>query len=432
MLRESDMKSSGVGRFQWVRPNPVGFRDWPGIQGAMESGMTDVSIAALKQLAHTVVGLIDATQESPLIPTELIQAYRSALVSRGWLSRAGNLRLSCMASSYLAYVKPLRVVPELSGLPASLKEAQTQLGRLLRSPKPGRTGTHPLRHCLLVDWLYGGAEPLLEACRASRDRGRELPVVTEYDEALPLSRTPRPVRRIPEAELRRCLVDEQRSLRQTAQHLNVDVATVMAWATRCGLSFGRRPKLIKDEVRISLIEALRSGLDKREAAARFGISVVSVTRVLRTVPGLQQTWHETRALHARDGARECWLAILAEHGALGVKYLRSLAPAVYAWLYRNDRAWLQQHSAAACAPPRSRTSSVLWDARDEVLSALVREAALCVARERPGHRVHLWQLYQRVPELKAKLTVLNRLPLTRRAIDLAIHPALASRDLFDD
>lgn len=431
LLRESNLKASGAGRFQWVRPDPTAFQDWPGIHGVPEQGMADSSMVALTRLAHTTLGLVDAGQRSALSALELNQAYRAALRSRGWLSSSGNVRLSCVAESYLAYVAPLRVVPELSGLPASEEDAEAQLGRLLRPSKPDRSGTHPLRHSLLVDWLYCGAESFLEARRASDVRRREFQVALKLADANPAPGGLRKDRSVPESGLRRCLVDEQLSLRQTAQQLGIDIATVMAWATRCGIPFERRPKLIRDELRASLINALRLGIDKQEVAERFGISVGSVTRILRTVPGLQQAWHETRTLRAQHDAHECWLAHLAEHGALGVKYLRSLAPAVYAWLYRNDRDWLKQANEAANAPPRLRTSSVQWDVRDEVLSRQVKDAALRVLQERPGRRVHLWQLYQRVPELKAKLSVLNRLPLTRRAIDLAIQPVSTLGYLFD-
>lgn len=432
LLRESVMKSSGVARFQWVRPSLAAFRDWPDVHGARGVGMSDASRAALRQLAHTIVDLVDATQGQPLLPLDLIQAYRAALASRGWVTSAGNLRLSRIAASYLAYVAPLRVVPELSGLPASPEEAQTQLGRLLRAPVPGRVGTHPLRHCLLVDWLFGGAGPFLRDCKALQHRGSDFLAIADPCVPLVLPTTQHSKRVIPEAELHRLLVDEQYSLRKTAERLGVDVSTVMVWATRCDLAFGRRPKLIRDEIRESLIAALYEGIDKQEAAARFGISIVSVTRTLRTEPGLQQKWHETRALRARDEARARWRALLAEHGALGTKYLRSLAPAAYAWLYRNDREWLQQNRAAVFAPITVRASSVQWDVRDKTLSAQVQEAALSVAQERPGRCIHLWQLYQRVPELRAKLSALELLPLTRRAIDLAIHPAAAVGGLFSD
>ena len=35
-------------------------------------------------------------------------------------------------------------------------------------------------------------------------------------------------------------------------------------------------------------------------------------------------------------------------------------------------------------------------------------------------RIFFWQLYQAIPELKAKRSALHRLPLTRKAIDIAL------------
>ena len=60
-----------------------------------------------------------------------------------------------IAASFLEYAKPLRMLAEMTALPSTVTEAVTQLGRLLRPP---RSGTHPLRHLILIHWLFGSAE----------------------------------------------------------------------------------------------------------------------------------------------------------------------------------------------------------------------------------------------------------------------------------
>ena len=93
-------------------------------------------------------------------------------------------------------------------------------------------------------------------------------------------------------------------------------------------------------------------------------------------------------------------------------------PAVYAWLYRNDRSWLQENLPARRLDAQLKDKPrVAWDQRDLKLSAMVEAAVLEISSASGPSKIQLWQLYQRVPELKAKLSVLDRLPLTRRVIE---------------
>jgi hypothetical protein len=193
----------------------------------------------------------------------------------------------------------------------------------------------------------------------------------------------------------------------------------MVWAAQCGIVVSRRPKILKAELRQLLITSLRDGIDKAVAAETYGISIVTVTQVLRSEVGLHDAWQSVRREQARIKARSDWSLLLTEYGKLGTKLLRSFNPAVYAWLYRNDRTWLQQNLPARDISPSHPVGSprVAWDKRDIVLSTAVEEAALEISSNSGRSKIQLWQLYQQVPELKAKLSVLDRLPITKRAIE---------------
>lgn len=120
-------------------------------------------------------------------------------------------------------------------------------------------------------------------------------------------------------------------------------------------------------------------------------------------------------------ARSAWASVWNEHRAVGMKLMRAMAPSAYAWLYRNDRQWLQQHTPSpATHRCNAGVSSVRWDERDRTLSQAVRDAALRLTSDEAAVRLRLWQIYQVVPDLKAKLARLDRLPLTQRALDEAL------------
>jgi hypothetical protein len=177
---------------------------------------------------------------------------------------------------------------------------------------------------------------------------------------------------------------------------------------------------------------LRRGADKAVVAASAQVSIETITRLLLTEVGLHAAWIQAREDRARNRARKAWTERLAAGGNLGVKLLRSLDPATYTWLYRHDRVWLNAHRPAplvVSAYPRA--SAVDWSERDAKLSQAVREAALALRRKRGRGRIFLWQLYQQLPQLKAKAHALAKLPLTQRAVTQALQsPPISDGDLL--
>jgi hypothetical protein len=336
------------------------------------------------------------------------------MAAKGWLTAEGSTRTTEAAANYLNHCGRLRFAPELGGLPASLEAAKLHVGHLVR---PFRSGTHPLRLLVAIHWLFGNAEEFLRThLNASRQDLPRGAVGAGDSEPVGLATTQDPRRqRLVER------IDSGESATAAACRVGVDVGTAMAWAASAGIQVGRRPKLLKPDILDSLVRDLRKGADKIDAAGRHGVSIETVTKVLRTEVGLHDAWIAARFSHAQQRARKAWLAIFEQHYQTGIKIMRAMDPAAYAWLYRNDRDWLKTQSPPGRVEGNAtRGSGVQWDERDAALSNAVQRAALVLSQAQPGKPLLLWQLYQVVPELKPKLAVLGRLPLTKRVIELAL------------
>jgi hypothetical protein len=225
------------------------------------------------------------------------------------------------------------------------------------------------------------------------------------------------------------------SFRSAAKTLEIDVGTAMAWAAKEGMSVPRRPSKLTGEIRSQVIIDLKKGADKVTVAAQAKVSVVTITKLLLSEVGLHAAWCQSRRKRDQAAARGVWRKLLLTHRGLGIKFMRSLEPAAYAWLYRNDRVWLDMRRPnRQSSKTESGESRVMWDARDETLSEEIKRAALTLQMGSETPRIKLWQIYQAVPALKAKLASLERLPLTRRAIDNAMrrpHAGTSDADLFD-
>lgn len=404
-LQTSTLKSTGVLRFFWHMPSKDSLRRWSDEE---QSEFTKNAVC-VRSLAEATITLVD--QDARIAPPYLHEIYRQKLGQSGLLSLSGRLHQHEIATRFLEYASGIRFLPELNAFPETLDQAMAQVGRLLR---PMRSGTHPIRYLAMIDWLFKSTDEFLASYQiASTSLGtlsdKPRGIATDF------SQRPDPRRE----QLVSLLRAGDISMRAAAKVIGIDTATAMVWAAQQGIPTSHRAKVLKTAIRNDLVTRLQDGMDKLEAARLFGISVTTVTHVLRSEVGLHMAWETARFEKRTDYTRKAWQALVVEHGMWGTKAVRNENPAVYAWLYRNDREWLKQHLPPAVSQSR-RKSSVDWDARDVELSMAVEKAALQINCHQKHRTLRLWQIYQAVPELKAKLSVLSRLPLTKMVVNRLI------------
>ena len=423
-LLHATVKANGVERFLWQLPNRQ--------QLELSTDLLALGSAShqkLTELAQLASGVASVPVGIHFEPARLTQVYRKRLTLMGLTSRGGRLNVARIGQEFSWAMRDVHRRCEFRGALTNNEEAGSRLARLLR---PARSGTHPLRHLILIQWLFCDWTTFLRAYDASQDEPQPeaCPVASQAGEKLAHQlvdpRAP---------HLVRLLQVEMLSVSAAAIVVGVDTTTAMVWAARAGHSTSRRAKVLKPPIRKLLIRDLGNGLDKRVVADRFGVSVQTVTTLLRTEVGLHQRWCDALHSRRRSRARTAWLHAREKFGVDGIKAVRTREPSAYAWLYRNDRAWLIQQNEFLPSGIAGNHSSVKWDERDTHLAKAVLDAALQLDGSHPGKRLLLWQLAQKLPELKAKLGALHRLPLTERAIRLVVRSRRAndsedSRALF--
>src|SRR5450830_821533 len=401
-LWQSDLKATGIGRFQWFLPQISNLNPTPTHGEATH---------ALKLAAQLSIWLWSRPAGMRFEPVQVSEAYRLALRERGLLRGPGRGRLthSEIGRQYADYLVPIRRVEELRSLPDTSEAAAREVARLACEP---RSGQHPLRHLALIGWLFGDAVSFVDAiCTSAQSQGTPEAEPDSEPESLSKDQRQTPLLNLVNTRLR---------VSAAPRKLGIDPHTGMAWLARDGISTNKRPSLLKADVRSRMAAALRHGNSKRDVAALGGVSIESVTRLLRTEVGLRDAWMQAQAVNAQTRARRTWCRLLADNPNSGVSGARLVRPDIYAWLYRNDREWMLEQVQGPAAHREAGAPRVDWDSRDRTLANEVAVIAMNLAKAFPGRRVKLWQIYQRLPELKAKLGHLDQLPLTHLAIKSAL------------
>lgn len=280
--------------------------------------------------------------------------YLTHLVDKGLATTGMRVRQQELRSELLDFWTTIRNFPGFNSIFARCDGDDSWLTSLYRRP---RSTHHPLLHVLLIGFLAesiesflwtGIASPAIVPARQGRaSTAMESKIAT--------------------------LAADGRSIRQVAKEVGLSVNAVLVKAEKIGVSFTRRPKKVDTAVRSRVRRALAAGNSISEIVNATGLSESTVNRILGADRGLQTqraaVAREKRQMHARDKLK---VAVVASPSS-GFKVLQATLGADFIWLYRHDRAWLQDQlsSTLRITVP---ASSVDWGNRDSALVERVRSA----------------------------------------------------------
>jgi len=401
-LHRHEIKVSGQGKFEWVLPDDLPERQGP-------TNWSPEIRDRLERLASASQALGSMPPGYHLDTAIVANCHSRALALTGLLGPGNRLRLDELGEAYAAFATGLQEVPELATVPSDPAAARTQLSRMFYRPGDG---AHPLRQLLLTIWLHGTWAKFEEAYDGLAAASGPLTADPKANSATVTAHA-----RDPRVAIATTAVTEhERSPTSVAKELGVDVSTVVAWLASEGIAANRRPKKLKPPVFEAAVRLLETGASKAAVASQAGVSASTVTKLLRTQPGLRARWNDAKLSATRAEHRKAWQDLMGQNPLSPTPILRAVAARAYAWLYRNDRAWLSASIVARGTLPQSSAVRVDWDARDQALAAAVRRTAEQICASTGRQRCTVAAICVAVPDLRAKLGALDRLPLTARAI----------------
>lgn len=181
-----------------------------------------------------------------------------------------------------------------------------------------------------------------------------------------------------------------------------------------------------------LVEVERVGL--RETARRLKVDPNTITRYVKLL-NLSPRWQasnedgnlaqETSSVEqsplneVRTQYREAWQDLQQQHQGASKTALRRMAPAVYAWLYRNDRQWLEQNSPQA-RQPLAQNHRVNWQERDEQILAVATQAVNNFLVAEKPIRITVSRVAKGIGQLALIEQHIDKLPLTKAYLDSVV------------
>lgn len=417
-LRVSNLKLDQVARFAWVLPLTAGCQPVVGLE---ESAYKPAQNDWLRRLAAQGLALVDTGAGRFADPIRIAWAFRSRMGGLGMLHPSGRVRWHEVEPRLHRLAANLACLPEASH-DADPRLLRGQLVRLLSA----RSLAHPLRYLIWIAVWFDGLGDFEHVYEDAGMETDEVQPTSAHSQAKPDTAKPGQM----PAELLESLRDGSLSLTAAARQLGVSYATVAARACRAAFEPPRRPKKIDTPSWNRALGMLRKGAEKQAVADAARVSVVTVTRILRSVPGLQDEWHRVRHERRRLAARNAWARVSALHVHLGIQGLRRLEPAAYTWLYRNDSDWLKASAQLAAKTPGANHASVRMDRSDARMAEALRHLALSGGGQRTPQQ-SLDALTRALPALRKAIRSPEQWPQTVEALAVSLRCHRAAHPLLD-
>lgn len=284
------------------------------------------------------------------------QKYQTLLIERGLATASGRVHQNQLHDAFLFdYGREVLAVLDSS---IDGQNGDSWLSAMARAP---RKVFHPLRHLLMIGFLTDSIEEFFHAEQRYAPFG-EAPWLC---------------------------------LNAAAQHYQQPVITDLS------ISYSNDLKKPVGTFRCSCgMIYSRSGPDESESD-RYRIGKILA---------YGEVWEEQRQI---------WLDLRQQYPEATKTMLRGMAAATYAWLYRNDREWLNEHSPAL-RQPISNANRVDWSQRDREMLEQVKEATDTLLNAEEPTRITISGIGKTIGKLALLEQHLDQMPLTQAYLNSVV------------
>ncbi|WP_281884160.1 TnsD family Tn7-like transposition protein [Paenibacillus sp. YYML68] len=380
-------------------------------EGIQDKQETLKSIDILRFVAEQTNTLLSKIWR-PIGLHKLNQFYVSKLQLKGLANYSGRINWTELIPAFNRFFGK-EMLEELQSYIEPSTES-TWLHKLLRKP---RVTCHPLRHLLVLCFLGETVESMVN--QLTHDK-----IIYE-----PFGVGPWP-----------CLnkaASHFRSLEITSCKITRDSKTglpVGTFSCSCGFVYSRKgpDQSNADQYKIGRIKEFgevwsaklsilsQLNFSRREMARRLGCDTMTIVNKLSNT-SINQTVASPDVEQDSERYKEEWKRLLSNNDKLSVTELRRLNRAAYAWLYRHEKKWLQEHSPSKSKITLSR-KRVNWEERDQQTAKEILTAANEILNEQSDKliRVTKTELGRRISMPQLIFKMLHKLPETARRLEMVM------------
>lgn len=269
------------------------------------TGLPDAGLGTMVRLAALSADILDTPLPLEYKPERLRNTYLHGLKSQGLLTRQGRVRVQELIKLLNDRYQNIMDFPPFDWL-FSNQHIQG-LVRLVRHP---RSEFHTTYHLLLIDTLFSGWSHF---AMVYEWEAAILPSVDDdlcaiRDVAIQPVQDPRAEAAVLKAD------NEGRSISSVCREIGIDYQTVLRkLAANGGISIIRRPKVLTEVLRLSVVTALSAGKSQQSISKSTGLSRSTVDRICVETPGLHAVWRSARHNRIRDAERRKMTNYLRKH-----------------------------------------------------------------------------------------------------------------------
>lgn len=156
----------------------------------------------------------------------------------------------------------------------------------------------------------------------------------------------------------------------------------------------------------------------RRVAKKLGVdtkTVIKYYRLSRNTENVEKNIKDK--IQILEKKKQDWLKLIEKYLKMNITELRTDNQALYMYLYRNDKEWLQENSPIRKKKRQNRKSNVNWVERDEFYSAIIYEKIEELLKQEPPVRITISKIGTELGIRSFLQKRLNKLPKTQDLIN---------------
>lgn len=328
-----------------------------------ESTFNKTVTQQLIKLAQNIAQLLENNYPSTTLDL-LGKRYQTLLIKRGYANITGRIKQKKLIDDFLGFYDTEFL--EVLNSTVTYGDTSNWLAQIVRKH---RKVFHPIRHLLTIQFLTDSIDNFFQ----------------NNEQYEPFGRSPWLCLNAAVEHYRQPVITDLR-----ISHCLESKKPLGTFICSCGMIYSRsgEDKIDADKLRIGriityghvwedklkeLVEVKKLGL--RATARALKVDSNTIKRYVILL-GLTPSWTKNKLQskpkqillsdldNIKQNKREIWLNLQQENSRLSRTEIRKLAPDVYAWLYRNDKKWLNDNSLQL-QRPTSSIDRIDWNGRDE-------------------------------------------------------------------